>query len=216
MKPSILDRVKANLQAVFTRHQLSDEQTGSETADTHPVVPDTVDADAGSSLPWLTMTQRTIFQQRERGSTTEQRFVNRARILLSCDTLQAKTAVARSRKIDITTVRLWHARWDAVRVLLSPLEAAAVPRRTYRRVLEEALQDAPRRGAPMSFTAEHVAQIVAMACEKLDDAEAPVSHWTHGHVAAEAVERDIVESISPFSVRRFVTDAALKPHLTQG
>ena len=214
MKPSILDRVKAKLQAVFARHQLSDGQVGKATSNTPPAVSEA--ADAGSSLPWLTMTQREILQQIACGSTTERRLVDRARILLSFDTLRAKKAVARSLSIDIKTVRIWHERWDAVRAVLSPIEAAVVPCRAYRRVLEEALKDAPRSGAPMSFTAEQVAQIVAMACEKLDDSEAPVSHWTNGHVAAEAVERHIVESISPSSVRRFLTEAALKPHLTKG
>jgi transposase len=82
-------------------------------------------------------------------------------------------------------------------------------------VLEEALKDAPRSGAPLTFTAEQVAQIVAMACEKLDDSDGPVSHWTNGHLAAEAVERNIVKSISPASVGRFLKEAEIKPHLTK-
>lgn len=67
----------------------------------------------------------------------------------------------------------------------------------------------------MTFTAEQVAQIVAMACEKLDDSESAVSHWTNGHLAAEAVNREIVESISRSSVGRFLGEAQIKPHLTQ-
>ncbi len=78
------------------------------------------------------------------------------------------------------------------------------------------MKDAPRNGAPMTFTAEQVAQIVAMTCEKLDDADGPVSHWTNGQLAAEAVERKIVESISRASVGRFLGEAQIQPHLTKG
>ncbi len=98
--------------------------------------------------------------------------------------------------------------------MLSPLESAAVSRQAYRRVVEEAVKDAPRSGAPLTFTAEQVPQIVAMACEVLDDSDSPVSHWTHGHLATEAVARRIVPSISAASVGRFLGEAAIKPHLT--
>ncbi len=68
----------------------------------------------------------------------------------------------------------------------------------------------------MTFTAEQVAHIVAMACEQLDDSDGPVSHWTTDQLAAEAVERQIVESISRTSMDRFLGEAQIKPHLTKG
>ena len=55
-----------------------------------------------------------------------------------------------------------------------------------------------------------------MACERLDDSDGPVSHWTNEHFAAEAVDRQIVTSISSSSVGRFLADAALKPHFVKG
>jgi transposase len=135
---------------------------------------------------------------------------------LSFDTLRSKKGVARTLGLDIKTVRKWYDRWDEVRGVLSPLETDSIPRQAYRRVLEEALRDAPRSGAPLTFTAEQVAQIVAMACEKLDASDGPVSHWTNEHLAAEAVARQIVESISRSSVGRFLREAQIKPHLTKG
>ncbi len=228
IKPSILGRVKAKLQAVFARHQPSDLHAGSETSNTSTAAPETgaargaesppgtEDVGSGPSLPWLTDTQRDILQQMERGTTTERRVIDRVRILLSFDTLRSKKGVAKTLGIDIKTVRKWHERWDEVRGLLSPLETDSVPRQAYRRVLEQALTDAPRSGAPLTFTAEQVAQIVAMACEKLDDSDGPVSQWTTGHLAAEAVERKIVTSISRSSVGRFLGEAQIKPHLTKG
>lgn len=227
IKQSFLDRVKAKLQSVFARHQPSGLPAGAETSNPSPAAdtaaargaappPGAEDVGSGPSLPWLTDTQREILQHMERGSTTEQRCVQRARIVLSFDTLQSKKGVARTLGLDIKTVRKWYERWDEVRGVLSPLETDSIPRQAYRRVLEEALRDAPRSGAPLTFTAEQVAQIVAMACEKLDDSDGPVSHWTNGHLAAEAVARQIVESISRTSVGRFLREAQIKPHLTKG
>jgi transposase len=219
MKPSILDRVKAKLQSVFARHQLFDRHIGAKTSEKNTAatarVTEAEDVGSRPSLPWLTNTQREILHQIQRGSTTERRCVERARILLSFDTFRSKKGVARTLGLDIKTVRKWHRRWDEVRGVLSPLETDSVPRQAYRRVLEEALKDAPRSGAPITFTAEQVAQIVAMACEKLDDSDGPVSHWTNGHLAAEAVDRKIVASISPASVGRFLGEAEIKPHLTK-
>ncbi len=225
IKPSILDRVKATLQSVFARHQPSDVHTGPERPNTstaavpapEAVPTPTVDVGSGpSSLLWLTTTQRDILQQMERGTTTERRLIDRARILLRFDPLRSKKRGARALHIDIKTVRTWHERWDDVRSVLSPLEIDAVPCQAYRRVVEEALKDAPRSGSPVTFTAEQVAQIVAMACEQLDDSDGPISHWTTGHLAAEAGERNIVDSISRASVGRFLGEAQIKPHLTKG
>ncbi len=109
MKPSILDRVKAELQSVFARHQPSDVHAGSETSNTTTAVPASAasempaapalratGADDGGSeppLPWLTAAQRDVLQQMERGTATERRFVDRVRILLSFDTLRSKTTL---------------------------------------------------------------------------------------------------------------------------
>ncbi len=220
--PSILDRVTATLQAVFARHQPSDLPAKSDTSNTNTAALETGAAETGTedvgsglSLPWLTDTQREILQQMERGTTTERRLLDRARILLNFDTLRSNKGVARDLMIDIKTVRKWHARWDEVRGVLSPLETGSVPRQAYRRVVEAALKDAPRSGTPITFTAEQVAQIVAMACEKLDDSDGPVSHWTNAHLAVEAVERQIVDSISRSSVGRFLGEAEITPHLTK-
>ncbi len=228
MKPSILDRVKAVLQSVLTRHPLSNDHVGAETPNTAsptPTTPEIIDSPAPPEAEdvacdpgtlWVTHTQREILQQVARSATVERRISDRARLLVRFDTVRTKKGVARELSCDIHTVRKWCARWEDVRGVLSPLEDTAVPRQAYRRVIEAALNDAPRSGTPLTFTAEQVAQIVAMACERLDDSDGPVSHWTNGHLAAEAVDRQIVTSISPASVGRFLADAAIKPHLIKG
>jgi transposase len=41
----------------------------------------------------------------------------------------------------------------------------------------ERLADAPRSGAPATFTAEQICALVAMTCEKPSESERPISHW---------------------------------------
>ncbi|MFE8033865.1 IS630 family transposase, partial [Thiohalocapsa marina] len=43
-----------------------------------------------------------------------------------------------------------------------------------------------------------------------------LTHWTHAELAAEAIARGIVTSISPDSIGRFLREADLKPHRVRG
>ena len=71
-------------------------------------------------------------------------------------------------------------------------------------VMDEILADAPRPGTPTIFTPEQVAKIIAVACEKPSESERPVSHWTPRELAAEAILRGIVKTISARHVGRFL------------
>jgi putative transposase len=76
------------------------------------------------------------------------------------------------------------------------------------------LSDAPRCGAPATFTPEQICQIMAMACEDPERLDVPISQWTQSELARQAVSRGIVESISHGSVGHFFKKgASLKPHL---
>ena len=66
------------------------------------------------------------------------------------------------------------------------------------------LHDAPRPGTPATCSAEPWGQIMALACEPPADSERPISHWTPREVAAEAIKRGIVETISERHVGRFL------------
>jgi len=63
------------------------------------------------------------------------------------------------------------------------------------------LADKPRPGSPGLFSAEHVCQVIALACET---PPSYLSHWTRKGLVNEAVKRGIVEEISPTTVGRFL------------
>jgi hypothetical protein len=81
-----------------------------------------------------------------------------------------------------------------------------------RQALRNLLADAARPGAPGTFTAEQLAQILAVACEHPERSGRPISHWTHAELADEVIQCGIVESISPRHLGRLLNEADLKPH----
>jgi transposase len=95
---------------------------------------------------------------------------------------------------------------------LAAAESAEISDEDLRDLILTGLSDLPRSGAPPTFSAEQIVQIVAVACEDPVQSERPISHWTPSELADEAVKRQIVESISPASVGRFLNQADLKPH----
>ena len=66
------------------------------------------------------------------------------------------------------------------------------------------LGDAPRSGKPPTFTAEQTCAIVALACESPEASGLPLSHWSAPDLARAAIKRQLVPSISPRSVGRFL------------
>ncbi len=69
----------------------------------------------------------------------------------------------------------------------------------------------PRRGAPRDFTPLVRAQISALACS-LPAAHGKVfTRWSAEKLAAAAVEQQIVEAISPSTVRRWLRAEKIKP-----
>jgi len=122
-----------------------------------------------------------------------QQSVLRARIIQACKTGRNNAQVSRELGIHVGTVRLWRNRWAELQHI--PLDEYSV---------EDRLSDAPRSGSPMKFSAEQVAQIIAIACEEPEANGYPVSHWTPKEIVMEAIKRDVVNSISERQVGRFL------------
>src|SRR5271163_3175651 len=106
-------------------------------------------------------------------------------------------------------VGLWRQRWRDAWDALCVWECAE-PHRLREAVLD-VLADAPRPGAPATFTAEQVAQIVALACEPPKLSGRPIDHWTLRELRDEAIKRQIVADISVSQVGRFLQQSALQP-----
>ena len=122
-----------------------------------------------------------------RAHKTPQHLSFRAQIILHLADGHNAHEVARLLGTSRLTVRRWRRSWLA-------RQQCAV---------SERLHDAPRPGTPATFTVEQWCQIMALACEPPADSERPISHWTPREVAAEAIKRGIVTTISERHVGRF-------------
>ena len=71
------------------------------------------------------------------------------------------------------------------------------------RKIREVLMDEYRSGTPPKFKPELVSLMVALACHKPGELGLPISHWTADELARQAVELNIVKSISGRHLDRF-------------
>ncbi|NJN23150.1 MAG: helix-turn-helix domain-containing protein [Acaryochloridaceae cyanobacterium RL_2_7] len=129
---------------------------------------------------------------------TPQQISKRAQIILLANQGLNHREIARELGISRDTARHWRHRW-------LESEGPLTPR----------LQDAPRSGAPATFTMEQTLRLYAMACEDPATYRLPISHWSARELATEMITQGIVETISARHVARLLEEAELKPHRSQ-
>ena len=124
-----------------------------------------------------------------RAHSTPQKLAERARIVLLAAAGLGVEETAQQLGIWRKTAGHWRRRWQNADA------ATSVAAR---------LSDAPRCGAPATFTPEVICQIIALACENPETLDVAISHWSQSELARQSVARGIVKSISHGSVGRFI------------
>jgi putative transposase len=151
----------------------------------------------------LTERQRNMLAHLARRTTSIQRLACRARIVLAAAQGANNEQIAQRLGINRETSRLWRGVWLENEERLGVAEEAG--EKELRQPMGQTLCERARSGAPPTFSAEQVCQIVAMACEAPShESGRPVRHWSTTELAEEAVKRGIVEEISARSVGRFL------------
>jgi putative transposase len=152
----------------------------------------------------LSAAQRALLERLARAQTTPQALARRARIVLLAAEGQRNETIAAQLGCNRIQVREWRRRWAQAAPRLEALEAADAPEAALVAAMAAALSDRPRSGRPVTFIAEQVCQILALACEPPTDSGREVTHWTPRELAQEATKRGIVDSISVRQVGRFL------------
>lgn len=163
----------------------------------------------------LSEKQKKLIEHWTRSSSMQRRIVERAQIIFCLFQIGNVAQVAKKLEINFKTVKKWFLRWIDGYPRLIAAEAEEMKHSQYIKLVLQVLSDAPRSGTPITFTPEQVVQIVAMACEVLDESDKPYSQWTHELLATEAVSRGIVSSISSSTIGRILLEAQIKPHLSR-
>jgi len=115
---------------------------------------------------------------------TEQRLVNRARIILGSARGLTLKGIAAEVGLDWQICMKWRRRFLASRI--------------------EGLKDKSRRGRPAIITPEERVQVMALACTEPDDGS---NHWSARKLADAS-------GLSKSTVHRILNEASLKPHKT--
>ena len=149
--------------------------------------------------------QRSIMErwEKNKAGTSAQLIERCSIILLSADGV-SNAEQGRRLGIDRQRARRWRTRWADNEERLAAAEREGASDRDLAKLLRELLSDEPRSGAPATFTAEQLTQIIAVACEPPEESGRPVTHWTPKELADEVIKRDIVETISPRHVDRIL------------
>ena len=137
--------------------------------------------------------QRQALLQLVHRHSAPQQLVLRARIILAAADGLNHAQIARHLGISLDMARTWRRRW---------LDQAKIPWET--RDLAARLADLPRSGAPATLSAEQYTRIMAVVCELPAASGRPISQWTHREIAAEVIQRGIVDTISPRHLGRFL------------
>lgn len=154
--------------------------------------------------------QQALLQELSRSRSESQMISQRAKIILLAFEGWLNEEIAIEVGLERKQVGVWRRRWQDAWEALTLLECTEP--RTLREAIRETLRDAPRSGCPGTFTAEQIAQILAVACEKPELSGRPITHWTYRELRDEVIKRQIVEDISVSRIGEFLREAALKPH----
>jgi hypothetical protein len=148
---------------------------------------------------------RRVLERLSRSRTDEPRLVERATMVLNGVAGMGHAEQGRQLRVDRQRARRWTVRWAEDNDRLT--KAASDPKtteRAFEKMVLAALADEPRSGTPPKFSAEQMALIIALACEKPEASDVPVNRLTPAELAREAVKRGIVESISPRHLDRIL------------
>jgi transposase len=159
----------------------------------------------------ITERQQEVLQELVAGRSTPVRLAQRATIVLRSFAKIDNADIADEIGLGPDAAGLWRRRWAKVWPRLTVFECAE-NKADLRRAIIAVLDDKPRSGNPGKFTPEQITGILALACEPPEKSGRPITHWTNAELAAEAMKRAIVSSISAAQVGRYLREAELQPH----
>ena len=158
----------------------------------------------------VTRREQRILEHIVRQPNNPQWLVTRAKIILRAADDQTNSQIASELAITRNTACSWRERWQTSEEQREAVANEMDDDQSLRELLEAIFRDNLRSGAPGKFSAEQVAQIIAIACEAPEANGYPVSHWTPKEMVMEAIKRGVVVSISERQVGRFLKRGGLK------
>lgn len=157
----------------------------------------------------LTEKQKDVLKQIITSRTHRADHIVRAQMVFLSTTSKSNAQISQELLVSLSTVKKWRNRWlkNETRLLLIDERENGI---TYVRKILEILSDDQRPGAPCKFTAEQVCQIMSVACERPEDSNLPISHWSLSSLAEEVIKRGIVHCLSRSRLAVFLKSGGYK------
>src|SRR5436309_9397382 len=124
----------------------------------------------------ITERQHQVLHELAFSRSTPQGLAHRAEILLLAFDGLTNEAIAEKLQCERHGIGIWRRRWQKAFSQLTVIECLEKPP-VLRHAIAEVLGDLPRAGCGGTFTAEQIAQILAIACEPPEQSGRPVTHW---------------------------------------
>ncbi len=159
----------------------------------------------------ITERQQVVLGKMSTATTVAKRLVQRATIRLLAFAGLTNEDIAGRVGLERHQIGIWRRRWQRAFNALVRIECTADSAAALRHAIEEVLTDEPRPGCPGKFTAEQITLLFALACEPPEKSGLPITHGTGAALAAEAVQRGLVESLSVSPVNRLLRAAERQP-----
>lgn len=143
----------------------------------------------------LTAEERSELMRRVRAPTSEQREVERARIILASEEGETAQHVAIGLGVHSRRVERWRSRFAKSRLA--------------------GLKDRARSGRKAKFNPAQRCEIIAIACDPIETDKGKTTR-TIEDVVRQAIQRGVVEGIGWTSVQRILADGEVRPHKVDG
>jgi putative transposase len=140
----------------------------------------------------ITAAQRAVLEPLAKSRTASKRDNERATLILHLEN-HPNSVTASVLRCNYLTAKHWRLKWLSFQPIFENIEASDEPDRLARlkEAIFECLGDAPRPGAPPTYTAEQYCQMMAVCLEDPRDSGQPITHWTHQELADEIQKRGI-------------------------
>jgi hypothetical protein len=135
---------------------------------------------------------------------------NRVQVVLAATTGLQNQEIAQKYGLEVHMIGMWRNRFAQHHRTWTQSDP------TLRPAMNEALflgwlADRKGRGRKETITQEQRTKIAALSLESPEQSDLPVTHWTSELLAAEAVRRGIIETISTSSVKKILKKTTCRP-----
>jgi len=153
----------------------------------------------------LTDFERNKLTENEHSRTLSYALVQRSKIILLAASELPNTRIVQQLGVNKKMVVKWRKRWLEYHDRLQEMQTTDTKEKDILSYIDTVvLADRHRPGAPRVFTDEQRMRIKALACEAPTASGRELGQWSLPALADEAVQRGIVETVSPASVSRFL------------